>query len=317
MSAFESDRKDTGNRVKSGMAPVVLGGALLATVQSNIANYKAAEANSQHMLTITEPAQLAELYPLAFVTDVLRATSTLTDPVTGAKISNAVAVEVTEERYKRRRRSSGWRTVNTLRSQARAQMGTLFVGTGLLANNAQDIDRKLELSLLDRTTLTRYYGPISTSTHIAYKSSRHRYVYRYVPDGQRVTAIAKVDAVGYGYSLIASPLMPASYPAFEPGEVSPKQYMNTLRSRFTSTMLAAGGALFLMGWFMIAILRSTSGSLNKLPMALGAIAAAGSAVAALGVWYITVSWFIGLASWLALTLGFYFLLQNSSPRKEF
>jgi hypothetical protein len=316
MSSFKSDRTNYKDRIRAGLLPLIMGGTLLAALQANIANYKAAEKNSQHMLTVTEPAQLAELYPLAFMTDTLRATSILTDPITGGKIDNAVAVEVTEEQYKRRRRGSSWRTVGTSHNQASAQMGTIAIEHNLLRDNAQDVRRKLDLSLVDRTAYARFYGSVAHSSHITYKNSRHRYVYRYVPDGLKVTAIAKVTRAGFGYSLAPSPLMPGGYPALQPGQVSPQQYISTLKSRFIGTLLATGGALFMMGWFALALLRNTAAE-RSMSHPLCALSAAGSAVAALGIWYVSVSWLYGLLGWLALLLGLYTALKLSAPREEF
>lgn len=313
----ERPPKDNENRLKTGGLALGLAGGLLAAMQADIANFKAAEQNNQHMLVITEPAQLAEQYPLAFTTDVLRATSKLIDPVSGATIAHAVAVHVTEERYKRRRRSSGWRTVNNYTQQASATLGALEVEASLLANNVRDVRRKLDLTQLDPIALQRFYGPISANTHIAYADSRHRYVYNYVPDNITVTAIAKVNDQGGRYSLAPSPLMPSGYPALEPGEISPKDYMSKLRGRFFNTLLASGGALFLIGWFFIAILSSTAAREQKIPAPLSALAAAGSAIATLGIWFVTVSWPIGLVSWLIISLIFYWLLQATNTRKEF
>ena len=298
---------------------LLIAAGVMFILQDQIAYWKAANANINHAQIVNPPQHPDQASSFAFITGTIQSTTALRDPLRGVLWPQLAALKITEETYRRgggRRSSSSWKTDNTFQATTPTQLNGLQLGDAILRQGGRELWAPLNLSQVPAAQYLTTFGSTDIRSNMVYTHSRHRYVYSAITTPQTVTLVGALltSAESATPVLALSPSMPKGYSALWPGQLSPAQFLATLKLRMIGTLLAVGGVQFFMGWMVLALINALTG--RQLSTLSCAFAASGAAMGSMMLWFITVNWLLAMPAWLGLTAALYMLLRFSSPTLE-
>lgn len=318
-----SDNRHINNPIAGSIAFVGGLAAAMFFLQNNITDYKTISSHIQEaaILSPTAPVQSGLRY--AIISGELEKSGNVIEPLTQTEVSGIAAMWVKEERYRRQRKSSRWRTVSTTYAEApNPRIGNYALTPNFIQEHGSPVQTSLPLegqtfarSLLQRPGYTisgRYLYTDSYSLGGGFGSNgNHRYSYSIIRANQTVTIIGEVKAAanGRGATILPSPGLSGSSPAIWLGTLSPEQILESFKSRMINTLMGIGGIILLLSWAAMALINNLSRSVRKMNT-IGTFAAAfvGSA-ASVATFYALPNFLIATPLALALYIISFFAIR--------
>lgn len=302
-----------------GLSVIVALGAGMAVLQNNIIDYKTARAHISEAVILSPTAETMQGFDFAVLSGILQKDGAVIEPLSNAEVHGVAALWMSEERYRRRRRSSGWTTVDTSYAEAPAiTIGNYLFDSGFLESHSSQIKQRVPLSSLPQARMLARHPGYDSRGNFIYADSNHRFSFHTIPTGQMVTVMGKITGSSRGQAIIEpSPEMSTSYPAIWPGQLTPAAILQALTKRLVNTLLGIGGIIFLLGWVGMALLNMILPEQQRLGGVETALAACFGALGSVAFWYILPNFWIALPASLAICAAvFFIILTFFNPNKE-
>jgi len=317
MGSYSQDDNKNG-WMSAFIVPAAILGALYAG-QTAILNYKAAAAHIDEAISLPAETSAARIQAdMAFITGTITATSPVQDVLSTQSIHGYMAVKVIHERYQRSGKNSrSWKTDNRFISTSdRISLGNYLVSPDFLSRNGAELWENVPLDEL-WPAIARAHPNWTFGNGIVYgqadqtnRIGNERYRYLGIRSPAYITAIGMADSNSAGQPTVApSPFMPADYPAFWSGEISPTGFIKTLHTRLINFIVMLGGLLLFISWFGQYMLDRILFPHNGLSRLLLPVSALASTMAGLCLCYAVPSLFAATVGCIGLIVASYYLLR--------